>query len=488
MHSRAFSRPGSDLVFLGLIALASSLAAVALQNLPTRFALAAAAALLLGFAWLLIKDKRHSLVALMIFLMPVNMNKRFFKVPAVFPEVEALSVDLTDVALAVLYLLWILDCLRNKTYHFRTDGFLYFMLALFGMGVLSLANAVRPDIGIIYLLKILKLFLFYFYLINHLDRIQTVKIVLAALGASIFIECLVAGLQLAFGETLNLTYFGGTTIGNTAFAESKALRRVGGTLGHANLLGFYLETLLPLMLAMTFVSSWRRWRWFFGCAFAAGSALLFLTFSRGAWLVSGLSLGVLLIVLAARNFKRRIMIRETAALLLLAAAAAAVLSGKIASRLTSHDSGSAQTRVFQFQVAQNIISAHPWLGVGINNYAETMSAYDETPERIARTFPFPVHNVYLDFWAETGTLGLVLLLLFLASVLGKSLTGFRAARDELPKYALLGLGLGLAANYLHCLVDMHYILNNRYFYLFAALISQLCLLNRRALPEKEARP
>jgi O-antigen ligase len=79
-----------------------------------------------------------------------------------------------------------------------------------------------------------------------------------------------------------------------------------------------------------------------------------------------------------------------------------------------------------------MIRDHPLLGVGRGNYLELARLYNPW------TLEYPVHNVYLLSWAETGIIGLV--------ALGALLVGaFRAAGRTLRGRAGYDAAFGLAA-------------------------------------------
>ncbi|MGH9845691.1 MAG: O-antigen ligase family protein, partial [Blastocatellia bacterium] len=117
-------------------------------------------------------------------------------------------------------------------------------------------------------------------------------------------------------------------------------------------------------------------------------------------------------------------------------------SGKIVSRLTDDDRGSAEVRLPLIQVALAMIADNPVLGVGMGSYESVMRNYDETPELVTEHFDWPVHNVYLHIAAETGLPGL---LLFLALAALASRRGWMVLRNSGADPLLRALALGLLA-------------------------------------------
>ncbi len=141
---------------------------------------------------------------------------------------------------------------------------------------------------------------------------------------------------------------------------------------------------------------------------------LILTLSRAAWLAFFLSFFILLFLgTKARfiNFSKLLLIMVSC--LILMTSIIFVFHEAIAIRIFSDDIGSARSRIPQMKIALNIISQHPFIGIGANNYSEVMHLYDNTAERITRRYKNVVHNSYMLFASETGLLTLVFLFLFI---------------------------------------------------------------------------
>ncbi|HZI89328.1 MAG TPA: hypothetical protein VFD83_02635, partial [Candidatus Polarisedimenticolia bacterium] len=105
---------------------------------------------------------------------------------------------------------------------------------------------------------------------RHLDRISRA----AAVGLAIAV--LAAALQI-----LGLDPFPWTRS-----ATIEGVRRVPGTLGHANHLGAFIAMMLPLVARMALTAGSRRARILFALLGAASLPVLAATLSRGAWVAS----------------------------------------------------------------------------------------------------------------------------------------------------------------------------------------------------------
>jgi O-antigen ligase len=128
------------------------------------------------------------------------------------------------------------------------------------------------------------------------------------------------------------------------------------------------------------------------------------------------------------------------------------LYSKIYDRFTGFDRGSAKSRFTQFEVAFNIIQTNPILGIGINNYSESMGKYDDTEEGLATITEYPVHNIFLHIAAEIGIIGLMIFLWFLASIFFKGVIYVLANQGVLVN-AVIGMLAGIFAFLIHGLFD-----------------------------------
>jgi O-antigen ligase len=81
-------------------------------------------------------------------------------------------------------------------------------------------------------------------------------------------------------------------------------------------------------------------------------------------------------------------------------------------------------RMAHWFAAWNMFVDHPWLGVGIGNYAAAYAQYGlrEWPESLGHA-----HNFYLNVLAETGVSGLAFYLLAVVSMLGYAVRVARRA-------------------------------------------------------------
>jgi len=209
------------------------------------------------------------------------------------------------------------------------------------------------------------------------------------------------------------------------------LARGGGTY-EPNVTAQFLQMVLPFAAAFFLVAAgtWRRAGYLALLVGAAGALLV--TFSRGGWLGGALALAF---VVVAAWLKKGKLGATTGAVTSITALGVVVLLPAVAvvlARGVEGDQLSAVSRLDDWRTAAAMIRDHPLLGVGKGNYLELARLYD--PWALA----YPVHNVFLLTWAETGVAGFAALAVLLVGA-------FRAAARLLRSRAGYDAAFGLAA-------------------------------------------
>ncbi len=238
-----------------------------------------------------------------------------------------------------------------------------------------------------------------------------------------------------------------------------------------------LVQLLPYVLRFTLYG-------FITLLLAAG---LYLSFSRGAWLGAAAAMGTVL-VFAPKRLWIGLALGGIALIGLIALSNAGLLPASIAERLA--DAGtlleirdvrgvpindvnySLIERQAHWQAAINMLTDHPWTGVGFSNYQPLYEQY-----RLLN-WPMPLghaHNIYLNIAAETGVIGLGLYLSLWISILGLTFRTLRRAQgfDRALALGLMGTWVYLGT---HMLVDNLYV-NNTHL-MIGALLGLLVVLPR----------
>jgi O-antigen ligase len=205
----------------------------------------------------------------------------------------------------------------------------------------------------------------------------------------------------------------------TRSATLGGLRRVPGTLGHANHLGAFIAMMLPLLAWLATREGSRQLRLFWIALAAVSLPVLAATLSRGAWVacVAGIAVYGLLAWRArprtAKGGGRRLVL---AAVVLAAAAFLAPLFTQFRPELllrlhqiTDVSAPSTQSRIHLWRAGIRMAADHPVLGVGTDGYLAAFPKYRtseywriEWNGRSAKA-----HNELIQMAATQGILGLL---------------------------------------------------------------------------------
>jgi O-antigen ligase len=293
-------------------------------------------------------------------------------------------------------------------------------------------------------------------------------------------------------ESLLMMYLGASGQESFKFAGMKArindqdpysspsalgLARVGGTVGSPNGCAGYITMLLAPALSVLFSKYRQSLKLLAVLAFFMGGFALVLTFSRGGWLASFISV-TLLLGFAARKIRipRWILFSAVAAILI----AGIAFKGAISDRLTNSDRGAAESRIPLMHTALEMIADNPILGVGVNNYPVRMQEY-ATPDV---KWLYAVHNKYLLDWAEMGIGGLVALVWFLIVVVRRGFQSWKAADPYLSPIAV-GLTAAMIGTMLHMMFELYR--DALIVWVGAALITAIWHQTQMKLPQYSAR-
>jgi O-antigen ligase len=472
-------------IAVGLLAAAYAIAVAQMGGK----AQAAALGLFLGAAlWLVIGRRGKTLAILAVFILGISlkMNKTFFLeefsqwqyVPFA-GGAAGITIGLNDVA-AVL-LLW---GARRRPAAERAQPLWLLLsgpLAFIAAGLASLHSAGdRALVG--FELWRQALLLIAMLAAMTLSEAQ-IRIALRILAASIVFQGVIACIQFATGADLGLGFLGEQAIVEEQIDFAYQARAVG-TIGHSNILAYFFEISLPLMLAMLLTERSTRDRLIYLAAIGAGLAGVLATLSRAAWIAVPLTmLPVFLHFYGRRLWRLRSAVLGMGALI--AASIALTLAWPtISKRLFSDDAGSADARAPLNQAALSVIEQFPLLGVGLNNLGNAFPLYDTTHNaRVFGPINHVVHNLYLYVMAEVGILGFAAFLWSFAAALA---IGWWLRRSPDPLARAIGVGgaAGLMAHMIHGMFDPGFRLSLAVSTLIAVqtgLIGAAWVKHRRAL-------
>lgn len=227
-----------------------------------------------------------------------------------------------------------------------------------------------------------------------------------------------------------------------------------------NHISLFLGRAAPVALALTVYGRGRVRRSLHGLALATILLTIYLTYSRGAWLV-GLPAAMLFVVLlpqlSASHRSRRLLLIAIGALALGMLALLPVIRTARFASLAGLDSGTSFLRLLIWKGALRMIAAHPLLGVGIGNFAVQYPRF-MLPEAWREPLVYHPHNILLDFWAILGLPGLAALAWLQVAFWRTGLASYRRLANPALQALALGLMGSMVSFLAHGLVDTAYFL------------------------------
>lgn len=231
-----------------------------------------------------------------------------------------------------------------------------------------------------------------------------------------------------------------------------------GTFGNPNLLGAFLALTLPFGLARALTLPDRVGRALMALWLACALGVLYLTYSRGAWLgaVCGLVVfGLLALWDRRKGLRIRIGGRRFARGALLVGIVLAVAAFALGARLTWDAFASPQretgARLDYYALALDRLVARPWSGTGLFTFGRELAAAQSIPPEQPHAH---AHNLLLNVAAELGLPGLLALGLTGVLIAQSLQWGLAAAQTRAARLQIAGAAGSLSAIAIHSLVDM----------------------------------
>jgi O-antigen ligase len=220
----------------------------------------------------------------------------------------------------------------------------------------------------------------------------------------------------------------------------------------SNATALYLVPLIGIAASL-FLYDRERWVRPLSAAFLAiALSATLLSLSRAGFL----ALAVIALILAVINRYRLYLLPAVVAL-----GAAATQVPAIATRLAhefdpSDPHNTLLSREHLWQVTLRMLQDHPILGTGLFGFRRSIQPYRGGVYEENLIYP---HNLFLNFWTETGLLGLVAFLWLLVQAFRVSWRGWRAG-PETWRAIQLGIVLAMVAIIVHGMVDVPYFKND----------------------------
>jgi len=420
------------LIILGLGCLIGS-------GMITKWLMVAVAATLFAclgrwFAYPLVR-KRTLMISLLVFSLALTRLRQ---------DIGVIILEPWQIATALCFGVWGLEVACGRCSRvYRLDRLGVLALLVVAGAILSLFGALDVPIWFKRSIRVLGLFGMYWYLVQNVRQSsQVAAMIRAGLWA-----CALTGVVM-------LVQFAGLVRRGEISLYVLSDTGVRGTFANGNEAGTFLVIFLVIAAAFHYsrARAFLMRRTAFSLVVGLTALGLVISQSRTAALI----VGILCALLFARNVR---FLRFVAmAVLVLALSWPLPMTQFFAGRLLasvglsgeqSYDryvQASTSTRLFLWRVYLEVVRTHPVFGIGAGNYG-LIEKMDIRMPQVGSDVPFDpnfylgasAHNGFLNWWAETGTIGLLSFLLTLVYA-GWLLLGLFRERDVSNSWRAMSLG------------------------------------------------
>jgi len=251
----------------------------------------------------------------------------------------------------------------------------------------------------------------------------------------------------------------------TEVIVAEGVRRVRGLYSSPNNLSLFLDRVVPILATVALFARQSRRRLAYGLCSLPVLFCLYLTYSRGAWLL-GLPAAALFI--GFLRGKKALWI----SLALIGVIALSLLPWVGTERFASlfhTQNGTTFFRLKLWQSSLNMIKGHPFLGVGLDNFLYQYRTRYVLPEAWQELDLSHPHNIVLDYWTRLGIPGIVALVWLEGAFFVRGLRLYRQSPDQDGRALVLGLMASMIACLAHGLIDNSYFLVDLAFVFFITI-------------------
>jgi O-antigen ligase len=259
----------------------------------------------------------------------------------------------------------------------------------------------------------------------------------------------------------------------TGIITAEGVMRVRAVYGSPNNLALFLGRVIPMAVAVAIFAPPSRRRRAYAIVTVPLVMALFLTFSRGAWLIG---LPAALIFLAWHG-GRRLRIAVGGAIVAGLAVLVPFASTERVMSLLSLQNGTAGSRLNLWASTLDMIRDHPWGGVGLDNFLYLYPRYIR-PQAWGEPALSHPHNILLHFWVTLG-IGGVIILIWQQTVFWGVITRATQRSSAWERAMALALAASMVDFLAHGLIDQSYFLVD------LAFVYMLTLGLAPHAPEKE---
>lgn len=402
----------------------------------------AIAAVIVALVTVIVGNPRRVMIAAIVFDIPLEWGKYLFwnQTQANVGAIAGLDVSVTTLALLCLYVMWALD--RGGTRpRLRLRPALP-LIAYVSVNVASLFVARNKTLSAYELALLTQTLLLFVYVVSTVRTRADVHFLVTTLMAGLLVESALILFIYATGS--RASFLGLRNRVNPADYGG----RVGGTIGSPNTAAAYLCLTLSLAIGVLASKPTAQLRRLTLVALSLGVLALIITGSRGGWVAFAISASLV----GVWMIRRHLIVPRAGVLVVLSIVALSVpFWGTVTQRVVGNDNGSAASRISLMKLASEMISAHPLLGLGVNNVGVAIPEY--AGPQFDGQWLYTVHNKYLLVWAEAGIGALLAFIWFLVGTLRRGLRSARSSDRTLAPLAV-GLAAGIAGQLVHFGVDL----------------------------------
>ena len=394
------------------------------------------------YAILAFLDRRLALI-IFVFLLPSYLLR--LTIPAEIGPLQGLPTTVLEIMFILLALAWMTMYGKEEHKHNLRPWGSGLALLMLGsiVGVLVAPNLVSA-LGVwrAYFLEPI------FFLLIFVDvaRDETIRRqIVGALGVSVAIIGVIAVIQK----------FTGWWIPNPVWVPEET-RRVTAWYGFPNGIGLFVAPIVMLLLSRAahqihkvFTLSEKRFPFYTTIAAVLGILAIVFAVSEGA--IIGLAVGLVVLGLALPS------LRKATLLLIIAGCLTTMLYPPLrtyAGNMLGMRDDSWRVRRIVWSESIDMISDRPVFGAGLDGYQQTLEPYHQAKH--IEIFKYP-HNYLLNFWTETGLIGVAGFFLLLIAYFKITIDlVFARPNDWLP----VGLVAAMIVLLIHGLVDVPYFKND----------------------------
>jgi len=350
-----------------------------------------------------------------------------------------LPTTLLETGILLTVVLFVVESWRHQLMPAWRTSFTLPALLFIVAGAISVLVAPdhRAALGL-YRAYILEPIAFFVVLISILRSWSQARLILAGLAISGIVVSIPNGfvvLQAIRHHTLNV-----------AVAPPVAIYQT------ANAVALFVVPLIAVAAALAVYAADPRDRWGSVAFLVIAVPAALLSFSRGGYLAL-----VVIAILLAASHRARVWLLPVILVLIAAVSRIPPIASRLGHEVDLADpNNSLQERFRLWGATFRMLKDHPIFGSGLSGFKQTIDAYRSGVYREDLIYP---HNIVLNFWTETGLLGLAAFAWLFVQVLRVAWIGWRKGAAEWRPLQL-GILLALVGILVHGLVDVPYLKND----------------------------